>query len=327
MTFRSDIVTWILMCLLGWQVASAQDQIHLTVLSSRRHQWGRSDNPVIGLFVSTDAGVSWEHRGWRQYIRTFSVHTAADGTIWLGCGNGALRSTDNGATWRITTGWEITEVLVVRTHPADPRRVYAATAYGLVVSTDAGETWQARTTGLRRRFTSDVCVDRSVPGHLLIATELGIFKSRDNGKIWLPALQVEMDIRTVVQHPVRPNEFWAGTEENGVIRSTDGGTTWQQANLGLVHMTVYTIAFAPDTIYLGTHAGGVYRSSDNGATWHPVNSGLTNLDVHSILPLRSRPGTVLAGTLNGGLFRSTNGGETWEFAGHEEGQVWGMGER
>jgi photosystem II stability/assembly factor-like uncharacterized protein len=111
-----------------------------------------------------------------------------------------------------------------------------------------------------------------------------------------------------------------------VLRSTDGGATWKTANIGLAHMTVYAIAFAPQTIYLGTHGGGVYRSRDDGATWHPANSGLTNPDVHAILPLRSHPGTVLAGTLNGGLFRSTDGGERWVFAGHEEAQVWGMGE-
>ena len=67
--------------------------------------------PVIGLFVSTDAGRTWEHRGWREYIRMFYTEAGPDGVLWSACGNGVLRSKDDGATWRVTTGSDVTEVL------------------------------------------------------------------------------------------------------------------------------------------------------------------------------------------------------------------------
>jgi hypothetical protein len=109
--------------------AFPQETLYMSVLSSRRHAWGKNDNPVIGLFVSTDGGEHWHHRGWKEYIRTFHTIAGPDGTLWSACGNGVLRSTNQGRTWRITTGWEVTEVLNVAVDPNHPARVAAATAY------------------------------------------------------------------------------------------------------------------------------------------------------------------------------------------------------
>jgi photosystem II stability/assembly factor-like uncharacterized protein len=299
----------------------------MAVLNSRAHQWGRDDTPLIGLFVSTDAGSTWLHRGWREYVRTFYSEQGSDGTIWSACGNGVHRSTDGGKTWRVTTGWEVTEVLKVKVDPSNPACVFAATAYGVMYTSDRGETWVERTNGLKRKFISDVCIDRSHPSRVLIATELGIFRSENNGSIWEAVGQKHVDIRTITQHPTRPDVFLAGTEDDGVLLSPDRGLTWKKMNTGLEHNTVYAIAFDredPDIIFVGTHGGGVYRSTDGGATWERPGSGITAPDVHALVTLRSPGGTVLAGTLNGGLFVSTDRGMTWQFNSQRDAQVWGL---
>ena len=48
-----------------------QDTLYMSVLNSRKHRLGALDNPTVGLFVSTDVGTTWLHRGWRGYIRIF----------------------------------------------------------------------------------------------------------------------------------------------------------------------------------------------------------------------------------------------------------------
>ncbi len=320
------ILLLILMLAAGGPAVAQQDTVYMSVLNSRRHAWGRSDNPTIGLFVSTDAGRTWHHRGWREYIRMFFTTAGPDGSLWSACGNGILCSVDQGATWKITTGWEITEVLKVAIDPRHPSTVAAATAYGPVLSTDAGATWRYLRNGLPRPFVSDICIDRTT-GSLLVPTELGIFRTDGVDSLWQPTSLRGIDTRTVVQHPGNPGIFWAGTEDEGVWMSADGGKTWTAKNNGLDHRTVYAIAFgyspAP-VIFVGTHGGGVYRSSDNGTTWRQVGAGLTNLDIHTIVALRSRPRTILAGSLNGGLFESTDNGETWRFNSQEDSQVWGL---
>lgn len=317
-------LVWI--CSVQSLVAQPQT-LYMAVLSSRVHQWSRNDNPAIGLFVSSDLGATWKHRGWREYIRTFQTVEGNDGTLWSACGNGVLRSTDAGESWRVATGWEVTEVLRIAVDPVQPRRVFAATAYGLIATTDQGATWTFRNTGLKRTFTADICIDRTNGDHLFIATETGIYTSNDAGLHWLPTSLLQKDIRTIVQDPRVSAMFWAGTEEDGVWLSTDGGATWSPRSHGLAHKTVYAIVFDPgnsDFMVVGTHGGGVYISGDHGKSWQQHARGLTTLDVHSVAVLHGTPTRLFAGTLNGGLFQSTDGGSNWTFNGQPDAQVWGL---
>jgi photosystem II stability/assembly factor-like uncharacterized protein len=308
----------------------AQETIYMSVLSSRKHRLNVSDNPLVGLFVSTDAGATWNHRGWREYIRTFYGEAASDGTVWLACGNGVMRSTDGGMRWRITTGWQITEVMKISVDPKSPSTVYAATAYGIFKTSNTGESWEQTNIGLALPFTSDVLVDRSNSMRVFAATEEGVYASPDGGKTWGMAGLKGKGVRTLAQDPVDPRILLAGTEEDGIFRSDDGGRSWKKKNRGLRHQTVYAIAFHPNhpsRVYVGTHDGGVYVTTDRGERWDQRIQGMKNLVVHSLCVLPSNPNIVFAGTLNGGLCRSVDGGLNWEFNSQEEGQVWGLSVR
>lgn len=329
--FRPRARVWMLLIALAAGAACdalAGETVYMSILSSRRHAWGKNDYPVIGLFVSKDAGMTWQHRGWREYIRMFYTEAGTDGVLWSACGNGVLRSTDDGVSWRVTTGSDVTEVLRLSVDARRPARVAAATAYGPIVSTDAGETWALLTQGLPRTFTGDVRIDR-ITGAMLVATERGVFRRDVAGDTWQPT-SLTADTRVIFQHPADHRLFYAGTENDGVWRSTDGGRSWVAVNEGLAHRTVYAIAAAPGpqgALYLGTHGGGVYRSADGGGRWQQRSAGLTTMDCHAVAVLPSDPSVVLAGTLNGGLFRSADGGASWTFIGQEDAQVWGLSVR
>jgi photosystem II stability/assembly factor-like uncharacterized protein len=299
----------------------------MSVLNSRKHRLGALDNPTVGLFVSTDAGANWKHKGWTGYIRTFYTEAGSDGVLWSACGNGVLRSSDNGVKWRITSGWELTEVLKVEVDPLKPSVVYAVTAYGVFKTENSGETWKEQNAGFLKPFVSDIVLDRSTRNKLLAASEDGVYMSTNGGKRWQRAGLNGKGVRTLRQHPSKPNIFFAGTEDDGFFFSTDGGRTWQQSNTGITQLTVYTIVCDrsnADVLYIGTHGGGVYRSDDSGKSWKQMIQGLDNLVVHALLLLPSNPSVVFAGTLNGGLFMSTDRGEHWKFNSQEEGQVWGL---
>lgn len=304
-----------------------QDTIYMSVLNSRKHRLGALDNPTVGLFISTDVGATWKHRSWEGYSRIFYTEAGSDGVLWSACGNGVLRSSDKGLTWRITTGWEVTEVLKVKVDPSNPSLVYAACAYGVFKTEDSGETWKEMNSGFLKPFVSDIVIDRSNTNRLFAASEDGLYLSTDAGKKWKRIGLSGKGVRTIVQHPVEPDLFYAGTEDDGVFASSDRGMTWKQENRGLTQLTVYTVACDRSdskVLYVGTHGGGVYRSSDGGQHWQQKTIGLDNLVVHSVLVLPSNPSIVFAATLNGGLFKSTDAGEHWKFDSQEEGQVWGL---
>jgi photosystem II stability/assembly factor-like uncharacterized protein len=308
------LIIWATMLSAGYSAPT----VYMTVLNSRQHQWGKSQNPLVGLFVSQDSGHTWQHVGWREAVRIFHMDVGPDGTIWCAAGNGVLRSRDGGQTWKITTDWQVTEVLKVRTVPTNPNIVYAASAYGVFKTTDAGDRWSK----IRDGYASDLLVNQEDPSMLLSTSEDGIFVSFDDGHLWDRFGLAEMGVRVLAQSG---KNFWAGTEDNGVFVFRPGDQDWQRMNNGLTDNTVYTIAVDPANelqIFIGTHAGGVFATTDGGNTWTQRTNGLTNLTVHGLLYLPPR--RLLAGTINGGLFESQDNGLTWNFNSQPEAQVWSL---
>jgi len=102
---------------------------------------------------------------------------------------------------------------------------------------------------------------------------------------------------------------FAGTNGDGVFKSTNGGQNWIQVNNNLANTYVTSIAISSDysTVLAGTE-GGVFKSTNGGRSWTQVNSGLENSYVFSIAFASNS--TVFAGT-EGGVFKSTDGGQSW----------------
>jgi hypothetical protein len=142
---------------------------------------------------------------------------------------------------------------------------------------------------------------------------------------WVQTGLTNPDSDDVGWFAVSPNgaggtNLFAVTEFGEVFLTTDNGTSWTPADLGIRSAFVLSLAVTPNgaggaNLFAGTVSGsGVYLSTDNGTSWAPANSGLTNAFV---LCLAANPngagGTDLyAGTFYGkGVFLSTNNGAQW----------------
>ena len=55
-------------------------------------------------------------------------------------------------------------------------------------------------------------------------------------------------------------DYEEGNDDDGVYKSTDGGTTWEEFNSGLKHLGVFSLELSEENriLYAGTRAGGVY---------------------------------------------------------------------
>ena len=156
--------------------------------------------------------------------------------------------------------------------------------------------------------------------------------------------------RSLAIDPSNPDIVYLGTERNGIVKTTDGGTTWERLRYGLRHSPsdagpaypeVWDIAVSPHDPSLviaatlgspgpvvGESAGsaGVYRSEDGGATWKRSNCGLTSSRAVSVRFDQSDPDVVVLGIeggeatktsllgqyFPGALLRSEDRGRTWE---------------
>ncbi|TPW20291.1 MAG: glycosyl hydrolase, partial [Elusimicrobia bacterium] len=146
-------------------------------------------------------------------------------------------------------------------------------------------------------------------------------------------------INAIALHPTDLNVLYIGSF-GGILKSTDGGSSWNYASDGLPSQAISSIAIdtaAPNIVYAGTgdptFAGrgvsllgvGLYRSSDSGATWGLYGRDtLEGQAVHKVAidpeTSGSLTGTVLYAALRNfpspltktpGLYKSSNSGQTW----------------
>src|SRR5712664_3508510 len=97
----------------------------------------------------------------------------------------------------------------------------------------------------------------------------------------------------------------------GVLKSTDGGVSWNAAGLtGVGVLSLVIDPLTPTTLYAGTSSSGVFKSSDGGASWSAT--GLTGIgDVLTLTIDPLTPTTLYAGTSTSGVYKSTNSGVNW----------------
>jgi photosystem II stability/assembly factor-like uncharacterized protein len=306
---------------------SQKSTVYVSILSTKLFVVGAA-NPETGLyFQSTTGDTVWHHLGAKN-IRAFglAVHTPLHGQlICIASGNGVHKTTDGGKSWKITTGWEITEVLCVAIDAVNPDIMYCATPYGVFRTLDGGTTWLGRNNGIKQLFTSSILIDRSNSMALYCSTEDGIYRSEDRGDSWIRTGLNVGGVRVIAQSPKDSQVLIAGTDDHGIYLTRNGGRYWEKSEAGLDHSTFFAIVFDPtnpQVVYAGGYTTGVYKSTDGGQSWTRRNDGLTNLNVHSIAVDPTNGDRVYAGTQWGGVFRSEDGGSKWHNIGLSGSQAW-----
>lgn len=126
----------------------------------------------------------------------------------------------------------------------------------------------------------------------------------------------------IAPHPdvFRTAVMLAGTEGDGVLRSTDRGHRWTPCNYGLRNYTVLSLAWAPldpsarwpgrELVFAGTEEG-IYRSPSGGRGWKRSACPDAPYQSIAISPDFHRDGLILAGTEEQGLYRSDDKGLTF----------------
>ena len=190
----------------------------------------------------------------------------------------------------------------VRDVVVDPQNksiIYATLQVGYMVkSIDAGKTWNlldnavdADAHQLVSRKDKPECLYLSTGGHshrLGESPGRALYRSLDGGASWIPmAMEFDQEYsipmvtdprnEDIVYSAVaygNPNEWrkretGAGTS---LIRSTDGGETWQGLSTTQEMSRFYAEAITldpadPDNVFVATRKGHIFGSTDQGATW------------------------------------------------------------
>ena len=138
-------------------------------------------------------------------------------------------------------------------------------------------------------------------------TSGGVYRSTNNGGIWLPAKSGLADTLTISLLATSSTLF-AGTSK-GLYRSTNQGASWTALGSGVPPHYASALASA-NSVVLAAMTSGAYRSTDNGDSWTPAMVGIPP-EAGNPSALLAYGSNLFAGTGLARTYLSTDAGLSW----------------
>ncbi len=178
----------------------------------------------------------------------------------------------------------------------------------ILVSSDAGNTWQQARTPTQATLTALTFTDEQLGW--AVGHDAVILGSRDGGKNW-------QQLYSAPEQQAPLLDVWFENSLSGYAvgaygsfyQTRDGGKTWQARKILADDMHINTIVGGADgKLFIAGEAGMMYRSSDHGANWQALPSPYRGSFFGA---LRLGSNTLLAFGLRGHIFRSPDFGQHW----------------
>jgi photosystem II stability/assembly factor-like uncharacterized protein len=240
-------------------------------------RFGVPDPRRLGLVGARPPGQRY---GWMTPLE----FDPSDPSVMYFGSNVLSRSTDNGITWT-----PISPDLTTNPEQLDPNAGYRI--YGTITA---------------------VAAAASDPNVLYVGTDDGLlWTTKDLGKTWTPLSDENLPGTWVTSVAVDPDDaavayaafsgFRDGADTPHVVRTTDGGATWENISGDLPDAPVNDLIVVRDSLVAATDVG-VFLSSDGGATWLRVGA---NLPTVPVIDVRHHAGTntLTAATFGHGIQR------------------------
>lgn len=236
--------------------------------------------------------------------------TRRDRILYVGTVDGLYQAETNGNGYKARLlglqgkGRIMSPVVIDR---REPRRLYVGTSLaGIYRSEDGGQTWREINDGLVYKEVWSI-VQHPKTGDLYAGTgPSSIFKSANGGDSWTDCEQLKTlpetkdwtfprpphvsHVKHIALSPDDPSLILGAVEEGWIIRTKDGGQTWQNIKEG-VSLDAHTVYLMPDNpkVVVATAGEGVYRSLDGGDHFVESNQGLDRRYMAQLVVHPARP--------------------------------------
>ncbi|MEA3504051.1 MAG: PKD domain-containing protein [Bacteroidota bacterium] len=212
-------------------------------------------------------------KNWKEYFKYKSSHEKSSNGNWINLG--PIEQPGNNGTGQPNGNGRINSLAF---HPTDGNTFYVgAPAGGLWKTTDGGESWTSNTDDLPTLGVSSILIDYDNTDIMYLGT--GDRDASDSQGV-------------------------------GVLKSINGGDTWELFNNGMDNATVGRMIMDPDNseVIIAATSSGIYKTTDGAVNWELKQDGnFKDIDFHT-----SNKNIIYA--IKGGYFyRSNDLGETWTY--------------
>jgi len=179
--------------------------------------------PLLGLIESSDAGRSWKSISLLGKADFHALRVDGPQVVGYDASGGRLMvSADSGRTWRSSSPpAELADVVV---DPASPERLVAASAVGLIRSSDTGASWS-------RLAGAAIALAWPAPGALYaFAADGTVWASADDGDSWAPRGDLPGEPAAVTA--VSQDSLVVALHDGTFVSSVDGGRSWSPGPWG-----------------------------------------------------------------------------------------------
>lgn len=159
--------------------------------------------------------------------------------------------------------------------------------------------------------------------NMIVAAHLAVFQSNDKGQRWKFVSNNKFQGDALIDfefNPNTPTTLYGVTWDHGVLKSLDGGKSWQPKNAGLSYKHCNGCYDTPrievdpsngNTLYVLLPSRKVFKSVNGGDSWQSASNGLNLANMVAALAIDpSNPKILYAGG-DDGIFKTTDGAATW----------------
>jgi photosystem II stability/assembly factor-like uncharacterized protein len=282
-----------------------------------------------GIFRSLDSGETWTPISTANtpglvHVESLAIDPRDTNVIYAGTWWLPYKTTDGGRSWRIIKKGIIddSDIFAIDIDPRNANHIIASACSGIYETQDAGEGWH-KIQGIpsQSRRTRAILQHPTIPGLVFAGTTEGFWRSGKAGdnNSWMVTTSRQLEINSIAVHPRNPNTIYIGTNNYGVMVSTDGGKNFVPSNGGFSGRFVNAIM--PDrenanriyatTINTTTGGGFFFVSTDDGASWQPSMRNMPPRLIGYTILQDERDGNVIYLGTNLGVYKSSDRGASW----------------